>query len=247
MHILKMKTNEGILMKGFRILRLFILIFIGVSSLAPSPSNAWNDETHLAVAKAAGYYKWYLAAGADMMKIKAGKIESGNHFFNNVPGSVVTPALIEHQIDRYNREDPDGHLYGAIVHSVRDFGEMKSRGKYAEYHLAFCAHYLGDLTMPLHNMPLSEFSKKYHKEMEQFVNEEGLDTLAEKIRIYPVKIDSETALMKEIARIANISLQLGYRLQTENRLITRAEAYEQLGHGASLFKGILEYLKRSFI
>jgi hypothetical protein len=31
----------------------------------PNISSAWHDETHLAVAKAAGYYKWYNAAGPD--------------------------------------------------------------------------------------------------------------------------------------------------------------------------------------
>lgn len=231
-------------MKRFRALWLFIPIFIGIITATARTSTAWNDETHLAIAKAAGYYKWYNAAGADMIKIKAGKIESGNHYVNNAPDSIVTPALIENQIDRYNREDPDGHLYGAIIHAIRDYVEMKTRGKYGEYHLAFCAHYLGDLSMPLHNMPLSDFSKKYHKEIEQFVNEEGLETLAKKIKLYPIKIDSETALMKEIARIANISLHLGYRLQEENRLITRTEAYEQLGHSASLFKGVLAFVKK---
>jgi hypothetical protein len=231
-------------MKRFQTSWFFLVIFIAFFSSTPSLSHAWNDETHLAIAKAAGYHKWYLAAGADMIKIKAGKIEADNHFFNNAPGSVVTSSLIERQIGKYDQPDPDGHLYGAIVHAVRDYGEMKARGKYGEYHLAFCAHYLGDLTMPMHNMPLSEFSKKYHKEMESFVNEEGLVTLAEKIKPYPLQIDSETALMKEIARIANVSLQLGYRLQAENRLITKAEAYAQLGHGASLFKGIIAYATR---
>lgn len=219
-----------------------MLFPIGILSTTPDPSNAWNDETHLAIAKAAGHYKWYLAVGADMAKTKAGKIESDNHFYNNAPDTVVTSALIENQIDRYNQEDPHGHLYGAIIHTVRDYLEMKARGKYGEYHLGFCAHYIGDLSMPLHNMALSDFTKKYHKEIEHFVNEEGLNILTDKIKIYPIKIESETTLIREVARIANLSLQLGYRLQEEDRLITKAEAYEQLGHSASLFKGVITYL-----
>ena len=39
-------------------------------------------------------------------------------------------------------------------------------------------------------------------------------------------------------------MALGYRLEDENRVLTREEAYQQLGHSASLFKGILEYAKR---
>jgi hypothetical protein len=229
-------------MKRLQTLGLCILIISGIMTTSPRISSAWNDETHLAIAKTAGYYKWYLAAGADMAKIKAGKTESGNHYYNNAPDSVVTPALIESQIGKYNQQDPVGHLYGAIVQAIRDYAEMRTRGKYGEYHLAFCAHYVGDLSMPLHNLPLSEYSKKYHKKIEEFVNEDRLEHLVENIKIYPISIDSEATLMKEIARIANLSLQLGYRLQTENRLITKAEAYGQLGHSASLFKAILGYL-----
>jgi hypothetical protein len=48
---------------------------------------------------------------------------------------------------------------------------------------------------------------------------------------------------REIARVANLSIVLGYRLEDENRVLTKEEAYQQLGHSASLFKGILEYTK----
>jgi hypothetical protein len=40
----------------------------------------------------------------------------------------------------------------------------------------------------------------------------------------------------------NLSLRLGYKLQKENRFLTKDEAYEQLGHSASLFKAILDYV-----
>jgi len=38
--------------------------------LIPIPSEAWFDETHVAIAKAAGYPKWFNAAGPDMIKEK---------------------------------------------------------------------------------------------------------------------------------------------------------------------------------
>jgi len=38
----------------------------------PNISLAWHDETHLAIAKAAGYQKWYNTAGPDIAKVKAG-------------------------------------------------------------------------------------------------------------------------------------------------------------------------------
>jgi hypothetical protein len=69
-----------------------------------------------------------------------------------------------------------------------------------------------------------------------------LDNL-DKIKIYPIWIASEEDLAKEIARIGNLSLALGYKLEDENRILTKEEAYHQISHSASLFKGILEYVK----
>lgn len=222
---------------------IIIIFFFSISFSNPLILKAWNDETHLAIAKAAGYHKWYLSVGADMVKIKARETESANHYFNHAANTPVTPAIIQNQIEKYNLSDQPGHLYGAIIHSLHDYIADKAKGKYGEYHLAFCAHYIGDLSMPFHNMPLSEFSKKAHKEIELFVNEENLNELTSAIKIYPIEIDSEVTLMNHIARIANISLALAHQLQTEERLITREEAHEQLSHSASLFKGILDYLR----
>ena len=64
------------------------------------------------------------------------------------------------------------------------------------------------------------------------------------IKMYPIRITSEQDLAKEIARIANLSKTLGYKLEDEFRVLTEEEAYHQLGHSASLFKDILEYVAR---
>ena len=115
-------------------------------------SYPWHDETHIAIAKTAGYKKWYNATGADMAKLKAEKIERLNHYVINPPGTVITPEMVFQQINKYNNKtDIIGHLYGAIIASIRDYLKEKQRGKYGEYHLAFCAHYVGDLSQPLHN------------------------------------------------------------------------------------------------
>jgi hypothetical protein len=81
---------------------LLIICFISVS---PGFSSAWFDETHLAIAKAAGYKKWFNATGADMAKLKAGKRESHNHYANNPPGTLITSeTVIGHLtlVDRLN-------------------------------------------------------------------------------------------------------------------------------------------------
>jgi len=78
--------------------------------------------------------------------------------------------------------------------------------------------------------------------MDGIVNDEVLDHL-ERIKIYPIQIKSEDDLVREIVRIANLSMKLGYQLEAENRMLTKKEAYVQLGYSASLLKAILEYVK----
>ena len=69
---------------------VFLLPILGV---AAGTSLAWYDQTHLAIAKAAGYEHWYNAAGADLAKKKAGSIEERNHYFSNDRNAGVTPEI----------------------------------------------------------------------------------------------------------------------------------------------------------
>jgi hypothetical protein len=202
-------------MTRFRFYGCLVLVAL-IFSTCPNYASAWHDETHVAIAKAAGYEKWFNATGADMAKIKAGKIEGNNHHCNQPRGTVVTSQTVLRQVDRYNQ---------------------------AEYHLAFCGHYVGDLSQPLHNTLYGSFNKKHHVAVDGIVNDEILDN-PDKIKIYPITITSEEELAREIARIANLSLKLGYRMEDENRLLTKEEAYTQISHSASLFKAILKFVGR---
>lgn len=212
--------------------------------LVSSNAWAWNDETHIAIAKAAGYKKWFNTAGADMAKIKAGDVEKKNHYVNNPPGTIVTPEMVLDQVNRYNTSlDLRGHLYGAIIASIRQYRKTSLTGKYAEYHLAFCAHYVGDLSQPLHNTPYNAYNKQNHAATDGTINDEVLYNLP-LIEVYPIDIRSEKDLAKQIARIANLSLTLGNQLEREGRMLTRQEAYDQISHSASLFRGILRWMEK---
>jgi hypothetical protein len=147
------------------------------------------------------------------------------------------------QVERYNQKDPVGHLYGAIIASVRDYVEAKKKARYAEYHLAYCAHYIGDLSQPLHSIPYSDYNKKNHTKTDAVINEGILDNL-EMIKLYPIEIRSEEDLAKEIARIANLSMALVYKLGDQGRLLSKEEAYQQVSHSASLFRAVLRYVER---
>ncbi len=221
----------------------FIGLFALVLALSfPARSYPWHDETHLAIARAAGYRKWYNATGADMTKLKAGRVEESNHFVSNPRGTIVTAETVLHMVSKYNKEtDITGHLYGAIIASVRDYLKKKQEGKYGEYHLAFCSHYVGDLSQPLHNTLYNSYNRKNHTTTDGIINHEVLNNI-DRVKIYPIKLESEEGLAKEIARIANISIKKGYQVQDEKRLLTAAEAYEQISHSASLFKAILMYV-----
>jgi hypothetical protein len=234
-------------MNKFKI-RLAAVFLLLASTVYISSAFGWHDETHLSAAKAAGYYKWYNAAGADIAKIKAGGIEGYNHFFNNPSNIEITPEIVLKQTGRYNNPgDRRGHLYGAIIASLREYKNTAQKGKYAEYHLAFCAHYIADLSQPLHNIPYDSFNRKHHGINDGTVEKEVLENIGNikkhmyKIRLRPSHFEDDLA--KEIARIANLSGRLGLKLRKENRDMTKKEAYIQLGHSASLIKAVLQHFK----
>jgi hypothetical protein len=226
------------------------LVLIYIISLLFIPFQevfGWHDETHLAVAKAAGYDKWYNATGADITKIKAGGIEKYNHFSDNPDNINVTPELVMNQVRRYNNPNhEDGHLYGAILASLREYNNAVEEAKYAEYHLAFFIHYIADLSQPLHNMLYDDFNKTHHVTNDGTVNTEVLANIDKiKKHMYPVNLRPdhyEEDLAGQITRIANQSKQLGHILKKENRDMTKEEAYIQLGHSASLAQSVLKHL-----
>jgi hypothetical protein len=216
-------------------------------------AQAWHDRTHISIAKAAGYECWYNAAGPDIAKIKAGKVESYNHWCDNNRGVEVTPQTVLCQIGRYNKTDEaadaQGHLYGAIIAALREYEKSRSSGKYGEYHMAYAAHYMGDLSNPLHNTPNDEFNAKHHEANDGVVEKDILghpENIARYMYVITLRDDLfEADLAREIARIANISRKLGYKLRAENRDISPDEAYIQLGHSASLVKAVLRHFKKS--
>jgi hypothetical protein len=220
------------------IIILFLLFILNHAEQACS----WDDKTHLAIAKAAGYSRWYNSAGADLAKIKAGNIEGYNHYSNNPPGTVITKETVLEQAKYYNNGDHrEGHLYGAIIASVREYKQKKLEGKHAYPYLDYAVHYIGDLSQPLHNTVYNNFNKKYHLTIDLMIKPEQLNS-KNGIKIYPVSIMNEDDLAQNIADIANISIKLGYQIERENRSLTTAEAMDQISHSASLLKGLIEHI-----
>ena len=214
---------------------------------AACPSNAWNDRTHMAVVEAAGLPQMaYMAVGADMAKEKAPD-EMRNHYRNNDKGAVITAEMVLAQVPQYNKPEPYiGHLYGAIVASVESFREKKKNpAKYAWYPLGYAMHYIGDLSMPFHNIDYDPFSRDNHGINDAVVENEPNLTAEIRSRMakYPVRIDAKDfrqSLAAEVGRIATRSIAAGYRLKELNTpLMSKETAYDQLAQSAALLRAIL--------
>jgi len=205
-----------------------------------------TDKTHLAIAEAAGFELWYSAAAPDVAKSKSEfrPIEEKNHYFNNKAQKEVDAAMVLAQASRYNKlGDEEGHLYGAIIGAVRAYKEESVTGKYAEYPLVFCAHYVGDLSMPLHNTEYDDFNKQRHSINDGIIDGSVRNNIGYIQRnMKEITIVNETDLAAEIAKVANAARKLGMKIRKENRNMTQDEAYNQVTQSASLFKAILKYV-----
>jgi hypothetical protein len=236
--------------------------------LISTPAHAWHDATHMAVVEAAGLHNLaYLAVGADMAKEKSGGHEDGNHYCNNAKGVAVTPDMVLDQVRDYNcRCSGEGHLYGAIVAALNQYRERRSIGKYGRYPLGYAAHYIGDLSMPLHNTEYNLFNQTYHSANDGVVegrDDEPIDAKVSRIaqqigikmkELSPLQLPSakdgimkfNQALAKRIAEIANSSIALGYTMQESNPQRTRMtedEAYRRLAQSAQLLKAAFAALQ----
>ncbi|MCM0084411.1 hypothetical protein L4X63_22800 [Geomonas sp. Red32] len=237
---------------------LVAAVVVGIS-LLPSPARAWNDLTHMAVMEAAGLGDYsYLAAGPDMAKEKAGGHEDGNHYRDNPKGTVVTADMVLDQVRDYNcRCNGEGHLYGAIVAALHDYRQARDQGKYARYPRGYASHYIADLSMPLHNTTYDDFNRAHHAENDGVV-ERGVtgstrgrvDRIAAEIRgrmkrLAPYRLPAardgmarfDKELAARIAKLANRSMALGYRMEERAQAVmTSEEAYGQLAESALLLK-----------
>ena len=220
--------------------RIYILLFLlFLNNLC---AYSWHDQTHISVGTAAGFNSDYNLAAPDVAKLKAKNIEAYNHYCNMPESTVITPGLVRNQIEKYNSPDDSvGHIYGAIVAAIRDYKKDVLNGKYAVYNLVYAGHYIGDLSMPLHNTDYNDFNKKNHVINDGTIEKEVASNI-DKIKISPMIIKNENDLINLIVQIATESKELGYKLEKENRNMTKDEAYSRISRSASLFKAVLEYV-----
>ena len=250
--------------------QLFRLTLV-LALLISSPALAWHDATHMAVMAAAGLDNYaYLAVGPDMAKEKAGRVEIRNHYNNTSKRVKITPAMVLAQVGDYNnKKDADGHLYGAIIAAFHEYQKRTPDGKNARYHLGYAAHYLGDLSMPLHHIVNNAFNKANHAAIDGTVEVTGppaeptsvkVARLAAEIQkrmalLPPLQLPAaktdrrafNQALAQEIAAIANRAKAIGYAMQAAKpprTRLTEEEAYVQLAQSARLLQAAYAAIER---
>ena len=217
--------------------RLVLALF-----LVAVPAAAWHESTHLAIAKAAGDPGWHHAAAADFARLKAREVEGPNHYVNLPLGETVTAEMVLAQVPRYDEApgDGDGRLWGAVIASCAD---LPAAGERARQHLVFCAHYLGDLSQPLHHEPYDEHNRRWHARVDGVVEHQALDLVPEiRRRMTPVSLGDGDAfrddLAAAVAALANDARALGRVLRREARNLSRDEALDLLARSASLLAAV---------
>ncbi|MEN2995199.1 MAG: hypothetical protein ABDH19_07650 [Thermodesulfovibrio sp.] len=246
---------------------LLILIFF-------STTYAWDCFTHAYIAKKAGIRIPEAACMPDIIREENYELFAPFHYHSASPDTVVTPeyidkfnvkeenVLISGKIYKIKIPHPAGALYWKIVHlyeKIKSLDKTKLENLLSyEYYLFSVAHYIGDLSQPLHNFPYGNspasdgniyeregsFNKEYHTKFDEAFSY-YLKTYPEteiKIdnSIRHINISSKEDLKKEIAQIANSAIKIANKCFNENRLPKEEELITQISWAISLLRAVIK-------
>ncbi|MGO8763263.1 MAG: hypothetical protein ACLQUS_14860 [Desulfobaccales bacterium] len=254
--------------------RFIVTIF----ALLILPANAlgWSSKTHIFIAQEAGVKNPEAACFPDLSRKDNGALLGPFHWHDASPNAVVTPDYIDqYQISEGNYikadapkskplkikvPDPCGVLYWKIMELYQ---AMKgATGWEYEYYLTNIAHYVGDLSQPLHNFPygsepasdgksypeVGTWAKEHHREFDDILESSfPLDKKKEEkflFMVSPPEIKSIDDLKREISKIANNSIALANKCYSEKRIINQDEALKQVAMSVSLLKAIIVSTKK---
>lgn len=246
----------------------FLILFFSFSN-----SYAWDCFTHAYIAKKAGIRIPEAACMPDIIRDENYDLLAPMHYHDAAPGTVVTPEYIDKytvkevivNIDGRNLKillpHQAGVLYWKIVNlyeKMKSLDKNKPDNRLAyEYYLVTIAHYIGDLSQPLHNFPYGDnpasdgkiyfdegnFNKEYHiKFDEAFDVYIGSSHTEEKINktIKEIAISNSDDLKKEISKIANSAIKIANQCYKEKRMPNEEELIEQISWSVSLLKAVIK-------
>ncbi|MGC8796478.1 S1/P1 nuclease [Thermodesulfovibrio sp.] len=247
---------------------IFLLILIFYSY-----ANAWDCKTHAYIAQKAGIRIPEAACMPDIIRDENYELLAPMHYHNAAPNTVVTPEYIDKYAVKEVTVNIDGrtikillpHQAGVLYWKIVNLYEkMKSLDKTKpdnrlsyEYYLVTIAHYIGDLSQPLHNFPYSDssasdgkiyidegaFNKEYHiKFDEAFDSYIGKPQTEEKLNkaLKEIKISNTENLKNEISKIANSAIKIANQCYKEKRMPTEEELIEQISWSVSLLKAVIK-------
>ena len=241
---------------------LLTVITFGIWFMMVSPTaDAWTDQTHMAIAKAGGLESYHNACAADVSHTVAYMnniwlTDSPAHYFDAVkPPNRQDVAEQLNLIGLSKKKAPNGYLLGAIVNAVRKAKTRTEKSKFDDYYYAVIAHYIGDLSQPLHISAYDDFNKSHHLQVDDTLtcknvawDVDGAGYIAKELHIDDsVRFNDETELVDYMLKIANESFELSQKLRHDNRVITREEAVQRASRSATMLRAVLRYCGKDVV
>ncbi|MEI6155051.1 MAG: S1/P1 nuclease [Deltaproteobacteria bacterium] len=249
-----------------------VVIVIATLFLSTTLCYGWSCKTHTFIADQAGMKNPEYACIPDEVRHENYNLMIQFHYHSAAPDAIVTPEYIQ----RYNvrtvnvREEgksdtisikiPDrsGVLYWKISDLYNRMNKKGLQEYQYNYYLMSIAHFIGDLSQPLHNYPYKQqpaadgkiyeshgiWSADKHSEFDSALDaayplsKEDTDYLLKKINTINIKNSDD--MSREVANIANSSIALANTCFKEKRGMSRREALDRVAMSVSLLKAVLK-------
>lgn len=232
-----------------------MLASFGALSFSPAPAEAWTDQTHMAIERAAGLMSYQNAPSPDVSKTvsainKLKKNDGQGHFFD--ASKPPTRKDVEEQLEMIGQgrdDSPDGWILGGIINATRKAKAWTEQGKFDDYNYAILGHYCGDLSMPLHMSVYDDFNRKHHLNIDQTLNHsevkwdvDGVPLITKEMTVDDsLRFNNEDEIIDHMLMIANESFELAQKLRKENRELTHDEAIQRVNRSATFFRALMRY------
>lgn len=238
--------------KGMKFI-LALLLSLGCVSNC-HVAQAWSDQAHMAIARAAGLKSFHNACAPDVTKhvmnmnnyrVTASKA----HFYDAMTPITKEDVYRQLEIIETHKGMKDGYVLGAIVHAIRVSKEATENGQFDEYKYDILAHYVGDMVQPMHMTEYDAYNKKWHLSTDSVMDYsnvkwdvDGAIKLSQELKVDDsLRFNSEDEIIDYLVIIANESYDMAKSLKRDNRQLTRAEAIERASRGASFLRAVLKY------
>lgn len=211
----------------------------------------------MAMGLAAGFNCFHNCTAADVSHMIATingltQTDSQAHFYNYPDEYELSVDDVYAQLTDIGKSRegcPKGYLLGAILHTTRLCKEVTESGAYdAEYYAALL-HYVADLSQPLHMSIYDDFNKTNHFICDNMLSDKEAEypvfaavALADELSVDDkLLFETEEELVAAVIDLAKQSQMLVKQMHTEQRIMTREEAIQQLSDAATLGVSFLKF------